>query len=105
MISVSLFGAGRIGRIHADNVAARGDVELRYVVDVDQDAAREFANELDLTFPLVRDDSGNVSSAAFDVRVLPTTIIIDSAGTIHSVHLGPMNDEQIEVVVDELATE
>ena len=43
MISVSLFGAGRIGRIHANNVAARGDVELRYVVDVDQDAAREFA--------------------------------------------------------------
>ena len=71
----------------------------------DIDAAREFANELDLTFPLVRDDSGNVSSAAFDVRVLPTTIIIDSAGTIHSVHLGPMNDEQIEVVVNELATE
>ena len=43
MISVSLFGAGRIGRIHANNVAARGDVELRYVVDVDQDAARDFA--------------------------------------------------------------
>ncbi|MCW8927046.1 MAG: inositol 2-dehydrogenase [Xanthomonadales bacterium] len=39
MISICLFGAGRIGRIHAANVAARDDVELRYVVDVDQASA------------------------------------------------------------------
>lgn len=45
MISVCLFGAGRIGRIHAANIAARDDVELRYVVDVDQDSAQEFAGQ------------------------------------------------------------
>jgi len=45
MISVCLFGAGRIGRIHAANIAARDDVELRYVVDVDQASAKEFAGQ------------------------------------------------------------
>ncbi len=45
MISVCLFGAGRIGRIHAANVAARDDVELRYVVDVDQASAAECAQQ------------------------------------------------------------
>ena len=44
MISVCLFGSGRIGRIHAANIADRKDVELRYVVDVDQASAREFAD-------------------------------------------------------------
>ena len=37
--------AGRIGRIHAANIAARDDVELRYVVDVDQASAKEFAGQ------------------------------------------------------------
>ncbi len=45
MISVCLFGSGRIGRIHAANIAARDDVELRYVVDVDEASAREFAGQ------------------------------------------------------------
>lgn len=45
MISVSLFGAGRIGQIHAANIAERSDVELRYVVDVNHDAAKAFADQ------------------------------------------------------------
>jgi myo-inositol 2-dehydrogenase/D-chiro-inositol 1-dehydrogenase len=44
MISIGLFGAGRIGAIHAANMAARDDVELRYVVDVDDEAARAVAD-------------------------------------------------------------
>lgn len=40
---VCLFGAGRIGRIHAANVAAEPAAELRYVVDVDRRAAEELA--------------------------------------------------------------
>jgi peroxiredoxin len=71
----------------------------------DIDAAREFANELGLKFPLVRDDSGNVSSAAFDVRVLPTTVIVNPDGSIESVHLGPMTDGQIEEIVNRLSAE
>jgi len=43
MIEVALFGAGRIGKIHAGNLAAQPGVKLRYVVDVSAPAAAELA--------------------------------------------------------------
>ena len=43
MMEVALFGAGRIGKIHAGNVARQPGVELRYVVDVDGAAAAALA--------------------------------------------------------------
>ncbi|MGD9597207.1 MAG: inositol 2-dehydrogenase [Steroidobacteraceae bacterium] len=44
MIGFALFGAGRIGQIHARNLAARPDVRLRHVVDVSPTAARALAD-------------------------------------------------------------
>jgi myo-inositol 2-dehydrogenase/D-chiro-inositol 1-dehydrogenase len=43
MLELAQFGAGRIGAIHAGNVAAMKDVRLRYVVDVNTEAARKLA--------------------------------------------------------------
>ena len=43
MIEVALFGAGRIGRIHAANLARQPGVRFKYVVDVNADAAKEVA--------------------------------------------------------------
>lgn len=43
MIEVALFGAGRIGKIHAGNLAAQPGVKLKYVVDVSAAAANELA--------------------------------------------------------------
>ncbi len=37
------FGAGRIGQIHAGNLAARTDARLKYIVDVDAAAAQALA--------------------------------------------------------------
>jgi myo-inositol 2-dehydrogenase/D-chiro-inositol 1-dehydrogenase len=45
MIEVALFGAGRIGTIHAGNIARQPDVRLQYVVDVDRDAAQALAGK------------------------------------------------------------
>ena len=42
-MDVALFGAGRIGKIHAGNVDAQPGVRLRFVVDVDGSAAAELA--------------------------------------------------------------
>ena len=42
-MDVALFGAGRIGKIHAGNVAKQAGVKLRYVVDVDGAAAAALA--------------------------------------------------------------
>jgi len=43
MTDVALFGAGRIGTIHAGNVARQPGVRLQYVVDVDRAAAQKLA--------------------------------------------------------------
>src|SRR5689334_14741006 len=45
MTEVALFGAGRIGRIHAGNVARQPGVKLRYVIDVDAAAAKALAEQ------------------------------------------------------------
>jgi myo-inositol 2-dehydrogenase/D-chiro-inositol 1-dehydrogenase len=43
MLRFAQFGAGRIGAIHAANLAAMGETQLLYVVDVNADAARTLA--------------------------------------------------------------
>ncbi|MEQ8356010.1 MAG: inositol 2-dehydrogenase [Kiloniellaceae bacterium] len=43
MIELAQFGAGRIGQIHARNVAATGEAHLKYLVDVDHAAAAGLA--------------------------------------------------------------
>ena len=42
-IEIAQFGAGRIGQIHASNIAASKNARLRYVVDVNADAAKKLA--------------------------------------------------------------
>jgi myo-inositol 2-dehydrogenase / D-chiro-inositol 1-dehydrogenase len=45
MIDVALFGAGRIGTIHAGNLVRSPGVRLKYVVDVDAAAAAKLAQQ------------------------------------------------------------
>ncbi|WP_322061929.1 inositol 2-dehydrogenase [Paraburkholderia sp. J63] len=42
-LNVAVFGAGRIGRIHAANLARQSGVRLKYVVDVNREAAAALA--------------------------------------------------------------
>jgi myo-inositol 2-dehydrogenase/D-chiro-inositol 1-dehydrogenase len=44
MKNFAIFGAGRIGRIHAANIAAHGAARLKYVVDLDAEAAGRIAH-------------------------------------------------------------
>jgi myo-inositol 2-dehydrogenase/D-chiro-inositol 1-dehydrogenase len=46
MITFALFGAGRIGRMHAENLVRRNDAKLLYVVDTKPEAARALAQPL-----------------------------------------------------------
>jgi myo-inositol 2-dehydrogenase/D-chiro-inositol 1-dehydrogenase len=43
MLDVALYGAGRIGKIHAANLVRQPGVRLKYVVDVNEAAAAELA--------------------------------------------------------------
>ena len=45
MTDVALFGAGRIGKIHAGNLVRQPGVRLRYVIDVDAAAAKSLAEQ------------------------------------------------------------
>jgi myo-inositol 2-dehydrogenase/D-chiro-inositol 1-dehydrogenase len=45
MLTFAQFGAGRIGQIHAANLAANGGTSIRYVVDVNTDAAKALARK------------------------------------------------------------
>lgn len=45
MINLCVFGAGRIGSIHTDNVALNPDVSIRYVVDAFPEAAKNLADK------------------------------------------------------------
>jgi myo-inositol 2-dehydrogenase/D-chiro-inositol 1-dehydrogenase len=46
VVNFALFGAGRIGRMHAENLARRSDAKLLYVVDTKPEAARALAEPL-----------------------------------------------------------
>jgi len=46
MVNFALFGAGRIGRMHAENLVRRSDARLLYVVDSKPEAARALAGPL-----------------------------------------------------------
>ncbi len=45
-LKVCLFGAGRIGTIHAGNIAANRFAELTSVVDVNEEAARQLTDQV-----------------------------------------------------------
>ena len=45
MIECALFGAGRIGKIHAGNVAREAGARLKYVIDPNGEAASALAAE------------------------------------------------------------
>lgn len=53
MIEVAIFGAGRIGKIHAGNIARQPGVRLKHVVDPDAQAAAALASQHDASVATV----------------------------------------------------
>src|SRR5580692_5775874 len=74
MFNVALFGAGRIGQIHAKNAAARSDLELKYIVDPNREAAQPLAR---LTGAVVVDSDAALGDASI------SGVIIASATNAH----------------------
>ena len=74
MFNVALFGAGRIGRIHARNAAANPDFKLKYIVDPDRGAADALAA---LTGAVTVDGDSALGDAAI------SAVIIASATNAH----------------------
>jgi myo-inositol 2-dehydrogenase/D-chiro-inositol 1-dehydrogenase len=74
MFDVALFGAGRIGQIHAGNTAARSDLRLKYIIDPNRNAADTLAR---LTGAVVVDADAAFGDAAI------SGVIIASATNAH----------------------
>jgi len=63
-IGVALFGAGRIGKIHAGNLARHPHTQLRYVVDVHQPSAEALAAQHGATVAGIDDALADANVAA-----------------------------------------
>jgi myo-inositol 2-dehydrogenase/D-chiro-inositol 1-dehydrogenase len=70
MVQICQFGAGRIGHIHAANVAAHPTAELRYVVDINNDAAASLAAEHGAA---VADAEQALADAAIDAVIIASS--------------------------------
>ncbi len=75
MKNVAVFGAGRIGRIHASNVATLPGVQLKYVSDPVADAASDLAQKLGASV-------SSIETALADTTV--DVVVICSSTDTHS---------------------
>jgi peroxiredoxin len=75
-------------------------------VDIVEDDARvtTFADQLELTFPILMDRDGDVSER-YRIRSIPTTFFVDRSGVIQDIVIGgPMSRALIESKVTALLT-
>lgn len=85
MLIFAQFGAGRIGAIHAANLAAAGATELRYVVDVNAAAATALAAFVDA---LVRKKPMPASAADGRQAIVLAEAAVKSLRTGRAVKVG-----------------
>ena len=86
-------------RYQADGLLLLG-MNQTYLDDVA--AARAFVEELVLTFPNTRDDSGAVGAGAYQIVGIPTTVFITPAGDVAHIQIGEMSLEQITAFTERL---
>jgi len=72
-----------------------GVLFLGIAVDDDPTAAREFAAEVGVTYPLAVDESDTIGSA-YLIPGLPTSILIDGEGTIVQRVFGEVDEDRLE---------
>lgn len=57
---------------------------------------QDFVTELKLTFPILLDESGDVSAGLYGMRGLPTSYFIDTQGILQRIQVGALLPEKIE---------
>lgn len=75
-------------------------------VDPRAEQARAFADDLDVSYPLLLDSDMRVSGD-YKVRAMPSTVVVDAAGRIRHTQLGfePGTMEELEAVIRKLLAE
>ena len=75
--------------------AAQPDVRFIGINSQETGAARDFLDELGVTYEQYVDEDGHVAEA-LGAAALPVTVVIDAEGTIATHHLGPMSVADLE---------
>lgn len=65
---------------------------------------RQFAEQRDLTFPIVIDKTKSVMEA-YNIRPLPTTLLVNPEGKITKIITGEMSEEDIASYMEEIKPE
>jgi peroxiredoxin len=61
-----------------------------------------FANEFNITFPVLLDEDGTVTQRLYPILGLPTSFFVNRDGIIARVHMGRMTGQQIDKYVAEI---
>lgn len=67
-----------------------------------EEHVQQYATGLGLTFPVLLDQDGNVTTRQYQVTGMPGSFIIDQQGKIFYRHVGPMNAETLTAKLAEL---
>lgn len=78
--------------------AAEGVVVIGVLVDPDRSGAHSVLSNLGIHYPQLDDDEG-AASRAFDVRTLPTLVIVDRNGNVVSYRTGYSPEEDVEATI------
>lgn len=84
------------------------DVQFLGLNSIDeQTSASQFAEDLGLTFDSIRDPEGELLASIPGVppRALPSSIVIDKQGRIATRIIGPVEDGQLNDILDDLLRE
>lgn len=63
---------------------------------------RAFVEEFQMTFPVLLDETGVVTTEVYRLRGLPMSIFVDRTGIVSRVHIGAMTAGQIDEFVGEI---
>lgn len=64
-------------------------------VQENEDVVESYVDQLGITFPILLDKQGQ-AAIAYQIRGLPTSILIDRQGIIQQVHLGLLTEKNIQ---------
>lgn len=83
--------------------ASDGFTVLAVDVEEPADVVREFRAQHALTFPMLLSDDASVNPT-FGIRALPTSWLVDQAGILRSIWVGPVPIPAAEKQIEELLT-
>ena len=69
-------------------------VVLGIATDGEPDALRSAVQNLGISYPVLRTDSQTYK--AYDISVIPTTVVVAADGSVQDVHVGAMSASQLE---------